>query len=93
MGPHGAGARYEASSVYKPYQGMVMSFTIRYHESVLHDDIPRLPARMRERIKRAIQERLMMEPELYGKPLRRSLYGYRKLRVGDYRVIFNLNPA
>jgi len=32
----------------------------------------------------------MGEPELYGKPLRRSLKGYRKLRVGDYRVIFRI---
>ncbi|MDP3997816.1 MAG: type II toxin-antitoxin system RelE/ParE family toxin [bacterium] len=27
---------------------------------------------------------------LYGKPLRRSLKGYRKLHVGDYRVIFRI---
>ena len=27
---------------------------------------------------------------MYGKPLRRSLKNYRKLRIGDYRVIFKI---
>ncbi|MEK7615924.1 MAG: type II toxin-antitoxin system RelE/ParE family toxin [Patescibacteria group bacterium] len=67
-----------------------MSFTIRYHELVVRNDIPELPKRMRDRIKQAIETRLTTEPELYGKPLRRSLHGYRKLRVGDHRVIFKI---
>ncbi len=70
-----------------------MSFTIKYHELVVKNDIPRLSALMRKRIRRAIEERLMTQPELYGKPLRRSLHGYRKLRVGDYRVIFKIEKT
>ena len=27
---------------------------------------------------------------LYGQPLRRGLKGYRKLRVGDYRIIYRV---
>lgn len=30
----------------------------------------------------------MVDPVLFGKPLRYSLKGYRRLRVGDYRVVF-----
>jgi mRNA-degrading endonuclease RelE of RelBE toxin-antitoxin system len=30
----------------------------------------------------------MTEPDLFGKPLRKSLLGFRSLRVGEYRVIF-----
>jgi len=30
----------------------------------------------------------MTEPTLYGKPLRATLKGYWKLRVGDYRVVY-----
>lgn len=67
-----------------------MSFEIQYHELVHQKDIPKLPKNIKERIKRAIEEKLMTRPEMYGKPLRRSLKGYRKLRVGDYRVIFQL---
>ncbi|MEW6096323.1 MAG: type II toxin-antitoxin system RelE/ParE family toxin, partial [bacterium] len=40
------------------------------------------------RIRKAIEQRLATDPVKYGEPLRRSLQGYRKLRVGDYRVIY-----
>lgn len=69
---------------------MDVIFTIRYHEKVVGEDIPRLSQEWRERIKKAIEEKLSTEPESFGKPLRRSLKGYRKLRVGDYRVIFRI---
>lgn len=65
-------------------------FNVAYHYLVVRDDIPRLPSEWKERVRRAIEERLMTYPDLYGKPLRRSLKGYRKLRVGDYRVIFRI---
>ena len=67
-----------------------MNFLISYHEIVVKEDIPKLDVRLKKQIKHAIETRLMTEPELYGKPLRRSLAGYRKLRVGDYRVIFRI---
>lgn len=66
------------------------SFRIVYHEAVVADDIPRLSSRMRDRMKRAIEEKIAIHPEEFGVPLRRSLSGYRKLRVGDYRVIFRI---
>lgn len=67
-----------------------MSFKIIYHPLVVRDDIPRLSSEWKAKIQKAIEERLTTYPETYGKPLRRSLKGYRKLRVGDYRVIFRL---
>lgn len=67
-----------------------MSFQIIYHPSVVHDDIPKLSSVWKTKIRKAIEERLTINPEIYGKPLRKSLKGYRKLRVGDYRVIFLL---
>jgi len=65
-------------------------FQIVYHFLVVRDDIPNLPNEWKKKIQRAIEERLATHPDLYGKPLRRSLRGYRKLRVGDYRVIFRI---
>ncbi|MCI0533118.1 type II toxin-antitoxin system RelE/ParE family toxin, partial [bacterium] len=59
-------------------------------ERVVQEDIPRLEASVRGHVKEAIEARLMTAPDLYGKPLRRSLQGYRKLRVGDYRVVFSI---
>ena len=69
---------------------MGMSFDIRYHELVVEEDMPRLSSEWRKKIKRAIEDKLVLRPEAYGKPLRQSLKGYRKLRVGNYRVIFKI---
>jgi len=65
-----------------------MTYTLSYHKLVVTEDIPKLSAEIKSRIKESIENKLTTHPELYGKPLRRSLNGYRKLRVGDYRVIF-----
>ena len=65
-------------------------FRVTYHRLVVRDDIPKLSREWKKQIQRAIEDRLMTSPDLYGKPLRRSLKGYRKLRVGDYRVIFKI---
>ena len=70
-----------------------MSFTIVYHQEVVQQDIPKLSSAVRTRIKRVIEQKLTTCPEQFGKPLRRSLKGYRKLRVGDYRVVFRIENS
>ncbi len=67
-----------------------MPFKLRYHPDVKNIDIPLLDAKLRVRIKNAIESRLAIAPHLYGEPLRKTLRGYWKLRVGDYRVIFKI---
>ena len=69
---------------------MAMTFEIVYHHLVVSNDIPKLPPPWREQVRRAIEDKLTTRPEVFGKPLRRSLKGYRKLRVGDYRVVFRI---
>ncbi len=70
-----------------------MSFSVRYHQHVVEEDIPALPKKARLRIRKAIKEKLTTHPDLFGKPLRRSLKGYRKLRIGDNRVIFRIENS
>ena len=70
-----------------------MSYTIAYHPSVASEDLPKIDKKILARIKRAIEERLMVAPQEYGEPLRRTLKGYWKLRVGDYRVVFKVRKA
>jgi mRNA interferase RelE/StbE len=65
-------------------------FELRYHPDVKSIDIPLLALKLKYRIKKAIEMRLMTAPHLYGEPLRKTLRGYWKLRVGDYRVAFNI---
>lgn len=66
-------------------------YSVVYHHHVVAKDIPKLSSREKQKIQTAIQQRLTTQPDLYGKPLRRSLRGYRKLRVGDYRVVFRVD--
>jgi len=65
-------------------------YTLRYHPSVPEDDLSEIPANLRQRLARSIESRLTSSPERYGTPLRGSLKGYWKLRVGDYRVVFKI---
>ena len=68
-------------------------FRVFYHTAVVSDDIPKLDKANRIRIKQAIEQKIMVAPETFGLPLRRSLKGYRKLRVGDYRIVYRGNPS
>lgn len=68
-----------------------MSFKLVYHPDVREIDIPKLDRKIQERIKKAIESRLTNAPHQYGEPLKRTLKGYWKLRVGDYRVVFKLS--
>jgi mRNA interferase RelE/StbE len=67
-----------------------MSFALHYHPAVRIEDLPLIDGKTKDRIRKAIEERLQTAPHDYGEPLRKSLKGYWKLRVGDYRVVFKL---
>ena len=67
-----------------------MTFVLRYHPDVRDIDIPKLNRTLKKRIKKAIEERLSISPHQYGEPLRKTLKGYWKLRVGDYRVVYKV---
>ena len=67
-----------------------MEYNLIYHPAVKKIDLPKIDAKNKSMIKRAIEERLTTSPEIYGKPLRRSLKGYWKLRVGNYRIVFKI---
>lgn len=67
-----------------------MAYKIAYHPLVIKEDINCLPANMRDRIREAIEQRILRDPLQAGKPLRQSLKGHRKMRVGDYRIIYRL---
>lgn len=69
-----------------------MSFVVIFHPEV-KDDAAAIAKSVRERIRNAIDTRLTSEPALYGKPLRGTLAGYWKLRVGDWRVVYAIRGA
>lgn len=65
-------------------------YKVLYHPDVVRDDIPSFDETTKRRVRSAIEQKLTTAPEIFGKPLRRSLKGYRKLRVGDYRIVFRI---
>ena len=64
-----------------------------YHPDVEKKDLPKIPRNIQLRIKKAIELRLLRDPVSSGGPLRKSLKGYRKLRVGDYRIIYRIEKS
>lgn len=66
-------------------------FEIQLRQEVIDTDLPRIDIVWQKKIKHAIAAKLSTQPQFYSKPLRRALKGYRKLRVGDYRVIFSID--
>ncbi len=70
-----------------------MSYRLEYLAAVVRDDIPALSRPVQQQIRKAIERKLTTTPELFGKPLRFNHSGLRSLRVGDYRVIYTIEPT
>ena len=70
-----------------------MAYQLLYRGDVKKVDLPKIDAKNKAMLKRAIKERLTTQPEVYGKPLQRTLKGYWKLRVGEYRVVFRISES
>jgi mRNA interferase RelE/StbE len=69
-----------------------VTYRIEYLESVVDEDLPKLTKSVRKQVKTAIEKKLASHPVEFGKPLRFSLKGARRLRVGDWRVIYKIEP-
>jgi mRNA interferase RelE/StbE len=69
-----------------------MDYQVIYHHEI-PQDLAAIPVNIKERIRKAIETRLLIDPVNYGLPLRKSLQGHRKLRVGDYRVIYRIKDS
>lgn len=64
-------------------------YIIEYDEGI-EEKLRQFPKSIREIIRKSIEKKLTVDPVSFGKPLRYSLKGYRRLRVGDYRVIYKI---
>jgi mRNA interferase RelE/StbE len=65
-------------------------FDLLYHPDVARADLLPIPLNVHGRIADAVARRLHEAPERYGHPLRDTLKGYWKHRVGDYRVVIRI---
>ncbi len=69
---------------------MNISFKVIYHPHVSSKDLLKISSPDKSRIRKAIEQKLMTLPHEFGEPLRFTLKGLWKLRVGDYRVIYKI---
>lgn len=67
-----------------------MTYTVHYLPSV-KEDLQGLAKSTKDKLRKAIEKKLMVNPIEFGKPLQYSLKGLRRLRVGDYRIIFKID--
>jgi len=65
-------------------------YKLRYHPSVKEKDLAKINETLKKRIRIVIENRLMVDPVKYGEPLRKTLKGYQRLRVGDYRIVYKI---
>ncbi len=66
------------------------NYQIFYEKEVVKHDIPALDGKVSKLIRKAIEEKLAVDPIEFGKPLQYDLNGHRRLRVGDYRIVFRI---
>ena len=67
-----------------------MAYTLEYHADVKKSDLKEIDERNKAIIRKAIEERLAIQTEKFAKPLQRTLKGYWRLRVGEYRIVFKI---
>ena len=69
-----------------------MNWTVIYHQDI-EDDLESVGPSAARRIMRAIDAKLIKAPSQFGTPLSGNLSGFRKLRIGDYRVVYQVIDA
>jgi mRNA interferase RelE/StbE len=67
-----------------------MEIKVTYHHLVIEKDIPKLDNSTREKIKKSIEQKLMVAPTIFGVPMRGSLKRNWKLRVLDWRIVYKI---
>jgi mRNA interferase RelE/StbE len=66
-----------------------MTWSIVYHHAI-EEDLESIGPSAARRIIRAINEKLARSPLKFGAPLSGNLTNFRKLRMGDYRVVYQV---
>ena len=65
-------------------------FKIEYSESFCPKYLAKIPTDMRIKIKKFIENRIAAYPHEAGDPLKGTLVGLWRARVGDYRIIYEI---
>lgn len=63
---------------------------VKVHRLVIEEDFKKISEKQCSEILKTIFKKLGTNPEKFGTPLRHELKGFRKLRIGDYRVVYRI---
>jgi mRNA interferase RelE/StbE len=66
-----------------------MKYSIEYHKKVVKD-VKKISHPTLQKIREQIETKLTTHPEIFGKPLRSTHKNFWSLRVGSYRVIYQI---
>lgn len=66
-------------------------YEISYHPKVLSHDLVKISKTDLKALRNAIERKLTTRPEMYGAHLRGELASYWKIRVGDYRIVYQIS--
>lgn len=67
-----------------------MAFKVQLEKTVVEKDLKKIDNADWHRLKKAIAEKLTTQPHQFGQNLRTPLQKYRKLRVGDWRIVYRV---
>lgn len=65
-------------------------YVVLIDELVFKEDFKKIEKSDQQKIIRAIRKKLTIAPENFGQPLKGALKGLWKLRVGRYRIIYEI---
>lgn len=65
-------------------------WVVQIHRLVLEKDLKKMDVSDQKLILLAVEKKLTIDPERFGKPLTGELKGYYRLRVADFRVIYSI---
>jgi mRNA interferase RelE/StbE len=69
---------------------MISAYTIKFEQNAIKA-LTLIPMPYKEQIKKAVYHKLALDPVRIGKPLRHALSGFRRLRLGGWRIIYRIN--
>ena len=65
-------------------------YTVDIDELVFSEDFKKIDGAGQKRIIKAIRKKLTEEPSAYGKPLAGQYKGFWKLKIGPYRIVYQI---
>ncbi len=66
---------------------------VKIHRLVLSEDFRNIDPHDQKTILKAFKKKLSVDPQNYGEPLRGGFAGFWRLRVGDFRAIYQIDKG